>query len=208
MGGWGGGAAPELAQIAHRVGGTLVLCSWSAASLFGGDPWCSIAAARHARKMRMLLRTAEGADILLIQEARGTEADIVELGDVLLGWLFLGSFLEAGTGGGLVFGIAPRLRAAYPDGEFHAIVRGRVGVLRLRGPTAPPLDVANVHFIADASGTTRDGMRLLRGAIAPLSEAVSVLMGDCNFVSPAEGRMVAHPQSGHRVLPRPLPRLP
>lgn len=52
------------------MGGPLVLRSWNAANMFGGDVRCPVAAARHARKMRTVAMTAQGADILLVQPRR------------------------------------------------------------------------------------------------------------------------------------------
>lgn len=72
---------------------------------------CLVAVARHARTMRAIARTAEGADVLLVHESHGTEADLVEMCDILPGWELVGSFVDAGIARGIVFGIAPQLRA-------------------------------------------------------------------------------------------------
>lgn len=98
-GGWGGGGAPALPQIARRLQGPLIVRSWISASLFGGDPGCSASAARHRRKMQAVTTIADGADVLLHQESRGTTRDLVVLMDRLLVWLFLGSFMRRGTAG-------------------------------------------------------------------------------------------------------------
>lgn len=69
------------------------------------------------------------------------------------------------------------------------VVRGRIVVLSLRGAAgAPPLDVANVHLVSDGRTTSTMALQLLRGALRERREASTVLLGDFNFLSPAEGR--------------------
>lgn len=112
-----------MAQVLKHLCVPLVKRSWNAVSLFGSDVRCPLAATRHARKMRTLGWGADGADVILIQETRGREADIVELGDILPGWEFVGSVVNAGVAGGSAFGISPRPRTLYERATFAPVRR-------------------------------------------------------------------------------------
>lgn len=156
--------------------------------------------------MQAVTTIADGADVPLLQESRGTTRDLVELMDRLPGWLFLGSFIREGTAGGVVVGVSPRLRRIYPVACFDTVVQGRVGVLRLRGPDFPALDVANIHLVTDDGITAHESLRRLRAALLPTAYATTVLMGDFNIVTPSEGRLdvvsgaVRHARSGDAEL--------
>lgn len=69
------------------------------------------------------------------------------------------------------------------------MVLGRIVALRMRGGDSVALDVHNIHLVPNERTPPRAQLELLRGSIAPLREAVSVLVGDLNVSAPGEGRL-------------------
>lgn len=92
-----------------------------------------------------------------------------------------------GALGGIVFGALPRLGSMYADVTFRWSAGGLgfyvSGVTGHHHSTSPT-------FTSSRSGNTaHKSLRALLRALLPLAQACSGLMGDYNFVSPAEGRM-------------------
>lgn len=130
-----------------------------------------------------------GAHVLALQETRGCQEDLAEFIDLLPGWTALGSFLPGCASGGVVFLLAPALLARYTAHSILTIVPGRIALLRLRGEGMVPLDIANLHLVSTGRLPVATQVRRLAGALAPLCDAVTIVIGDTNVCSPGEGRL-------------------
>lgn len=161
----------SLRRVAGHIGAPLTIRNWNAASPFGGDPRDAVALLRHRSKIQLVRHLAGGAHSVLIQERRGTASDLIQLHDILPGWVMLGSFSAQGTSGGVLLFISPLVASQYPERIFMDIVPGRVALARLRAPRSPPIDVANVHSYASLGRTRLQQISRLRRALSPLSGA-------------------------------------
>lgn len=142
--------------------------SWNVASLFGADVRDTSALRRHRTKVRYVVRLAVGAHIILIQESRGTNADLVQLRDLLPGWECRGTFDAQGTAGGTLVLLSPAILAHYPERRFDEVVLGRFAIVRLRGPACLAPDVGAIHSFASSTATRCQQFRLLADALSPV----------------------------------------
>ena len=76
------------------------------------------------------------------------------------------------------------------DDDWHTVEDGRIGILRLRAP-AGSLDIAVVYLdTGAAAGAARiSQMRSLSRALSAQAEALTVLIGDFNYVCKRNGRI-------------------
>lgn len=139
--------------------------------------------------MDFVVRLAQGAHIIALQETRGTERDLSEFVDVLPGWAAYGSFIAEGASGGVVFLVSLAVASLYVDRWVSVVVQGRITILRMRGDGVPPLDIVNLHLVPTGSQNIATQLRRLSAHVAPLRDAVTVAVGDANICAPGEGRL-------------------
>lgn len=140
--------------------------------------------------MRYLVSIATGADIVCVQEARGSQQDQHQIQDFLPGWTVLGTHMHDGASGGLLFLLSPAMAHHYPAPHVD-VVRGRIAILRLRARDCTPIDIANLHLIDSINLPLHIQLAKLRRSFSPLAHAHTILVGDMNLVAAGEGRLQA-----------------
>ena len=136
---------------------------------------------------RGLLR---GADALAIQETHGTPEGVAMsrgLPDCKIWWSH-----ESQATGGVALAIRSAFLAQFwePDNEsLLEVVPGRAAILRLHGPCGS-LDIGVVYFPTGAAKEARDRIQTaLTKALRPAQRALTILIGDWNFVRETDDRM-------------------
>lgn len=145
--------------------------------------------------MRYLSLLASGADVICIQEARGSREDQAEIRDFLPGWAVMGTHMHDGLSGGSLFLLSPTIASMYPAPQLDAIVRGRIAILRLRAHACPAVDIPNLHLVDFVNLPLHVQFVRLRHALSPRASAHSILIGDMNLVAAGEGRLHVAPGS-------------
>jgi exonuclease III len=154
----------------------------------------------------MLKRMTVDADIILLQETHGSEADLSSLRRQFLDFVFRGSFCDSHSCGGLVFAIRKQFLGKYGDSELLAkvlrvrpVVPGRIAFITLPAVMGlTRLAVFNVHidpgvpsFDPTYSNAKSHLLYKLFGAVPPKHSTHTILAGDWNVVEADDPRF--HP---------------
>lgn len=138
------------------------------------------------------MRLARDSHVVALQETRGSARDLSEFVDFLPGWSTYGSFTAKGNAGGVVFLLALAIVALHTSILTEVLVPGRIAVLRMRGPEAPPLDIYNLHLVPNGLHSVSSQLHLLSASFSPLRTAITIAIGDVNVCAPGEGRLDLH----------------
>jgi exonuclease III len=198
------------------------LITWNCRTLFGSTQGSSEQAVRVRATHFLLSKLAASADIILLQETHGCEADLASLRRKHLEFVFRGSFCESHSAGGLVFAIRKQFLGKYGDADLLAtvlrvrhVVPGRIAFITLPANVElTRLAVFNVHIDPGVqaddplhSTTKLSMLHKLFGAIPPLHSTHSMLAGDWNTVEvddprfhPAENKFVPDLTSHSKLL--------
>lgn len=144
---------------------------------------------RHRRKMNRVVSLANRSDVVCLQETRGRSADLLELSHFLPMYSFSGSFSTTGTSAGVAFLVGAAFASKYPDGDMVEVVRGRIAILRCRGPNAPPVDIVNVHLVDAPRLPPAAQLARLAGRLQSFDNCTTFMLGDFNFLTPGDGRL-------------------
>lgn len=142
--------------------------------------------------MKFVVRLARDSHVVVLQETRGSSRDLSEFVDFLPGWSTYGSFTAEGNAGGVVFLVAPASVALYTSIVTEVVIPGRIAVLRMRGPEAPPLDIYNFHLVPNGLHSVPSQLHLLSASFSPLRAAITIVIVDVNVYAPGEGRLDLH----------------
>lgn len=115
--------------------------------------------------------------------------DLLELSHFLPTYSFTGSFSTTGTLGGVAFLVSAAFAAKYLDRVMIDIARGRLAILRCRGPDIPPIDVVNVHLVDIPRLAPATQLARLAQRLQPLDHCTTFMLGDFNFLMPGDGRL-------------------
>jgi exonuclease III len=157
--------------------------TWNAQGLFAARP------DRHRRKKAKSLQLMKGAQILATQETHGTPGKAKALSlpaEVRPFW----SHLTSQLGGVGLWFARPFLQNFDPltDDDIIQVEAGRAMVVRLEGPLGA-LDVINVYLhTGDAKAERAATMRALARLIRPPDRALTIILGDWNFVRESSDR--------------------
>ena len=179
------GVAPlDMERSAFPFTGSCCLRSWNAQALLAADPKRRRLKWTHCRG---LLR---GADALAIQETHGTPEGVAMSRGFPEARIWWSHETQA------IGGIALAIRSTFldqfwePAGEsLLEVVPGRAAILRLDGPSGS-IDIGVVYLPTGAAKGDRDRIQTaLAKALRPAQRALTVLVGDWNFVRETEDRM-------------------
>jgi endonuclease/exonuclease/phosphatase family metal-dependent hydrolase len=182
------------------------IITWNCRTLFGSTQGSSDQAKRVRSTHLMLKKMTATADIILLQESHGSEADLSSLRRHFLDFVFRGSFCDTHVSGGLVFAIRKKFLEKYGDPVLLAkvlrvrqVVPGRIAYITLPAVSGlTRLAVFNVHIdpgiqSSDPSHSNAKARMLyqLFGAVPTKTTTHSILAGDWNIVEADDPRF--HP---------------
>ena len=183
------GLAPPLpTTFTTPFQGSLRGCTWNSQALFARNPL------KHKAKTTQVLQLMQSHDLLALQETHSTVgyARVWEEGKDTVG--FWSHHQPSGVAGIALLVRPAFLAQFYPchDRSWVEICQGRAAVLRLDGPTGS-LDIFTVYLHSGQRQNARmEIVRDIAAAMRPASQALSIMMGDWNFVTDPTDRYQAN----------------
>ena len=124
--------------------------------------------------------------LVLLQEAHGGEADLLALRTAFPSHRFFGSFCSTPGAGGLLFSISPSITYSI---TFLEVVPGRIAFVRFSDAGRHYI-IVNIHLCPGLGrALARSQLSLLRAKLREFVNDFILIVGDFNFVDPAEGRL-------------------
>lgn len=159
--------------------------SWNSAALFASS---RSPLPRRAWRYERLAFLLKGHDILCLQETHGYVDDLDSLRRGFPNFIFMGTFLASGIGGGSVICIRKGTAAAFSSAEFSVVQVGRICALSLYSPSFS-LHVVCVHIDpASSSSIFSSTLKKICKVCPTLDDGILITLGDFNFVFEDEGR--------------------
>ena len=182
--------------------------TWNCRTLFGSTQGTPEQVRRVRATHATLRRLSKLADVVLLQESHGTEADLFSLRHVYPDHIVLGSFGVSPSAGGLVFLISMRFAETYGDPillkkvlRARAVVPGRIAFVTFPASfNLTRLAIFNIHidpglpgFDPGYSNAKLRMIHQLFGAVPAKPVTHSILAGDWNIVEADDPRF--HPMT-------------
>ena len=164
-----------------QFNGAFTGVTWNSQALFTSKK------SRQQGKQRHASRLARTYDFVGLQETHGTwgAAEAVRMPDGIHPFWSHGLARKAGIGLWVKETFLAKFNPVTED-SWEEIEYGRAGVLRLRGPNGA-LDIFVVYHhtgdSAEAKASRESTRTVLANSIKPQAEALTILMGDFNYVA-------------------------
>lgn len=183
-------ASPPLGSDVGSVAlGSLASASWNTNGLLVGYRLGGPSMHLFRRRVARIARRMEHYEVVFLQEACATAAEVQLLRAHFPGAELHGTCVSGIGAGGIVTMISRAFGDQYPGWEFTVVVPGCIAILRCRHHNGARLGLANARMTPyGAVGSPVTQLRRLRRAVRSRREAATVLAGDVNFVDSAEDR--------------------
>ena len=189
---WADGGMPPPRSITQGVGcfpyaGDYKGCNWNGQAIFAR------AGHRHFPKMRKTVRLANSHDFVGLEETHSSKgrADMLKLPANLTALWSDGSSRQAGIGIMLNRSFLENFNEIDPNLHWIEIEKGRAAMLKLAGKQGT-LHIIVVYMDTKSACERKLLMDKISRFIRPKGEALTVMMGDFNFVTTEKDRWCKH----------------